>query len=122
MDPNRVWTYDCRETDESVKEELRDGVLVFNFSWVNEDPVPNDVRKRMAWFYGCSPNDREMQAQAVYNQYDSVGSVYFSLSGSPPKSHAIYVVDSGRVFFYGPHGEQYAKWKNVSDLGKIASV
>lgn len=74
-----------------------------------------DVKHRMAEHYGDGSMERHLHTVPVVNHYGYIGSVCYSLEGSPPKGYALYISDlQGHLTFYDVRGIPYEKWKYVS--------
>lgn len=120
MDRDRSYTveYEYEDMDmEDTEWQDDDGIHHLNWNNFSKDPNLREVQKRMAWFYGCAPDERKLNVSPVVNQYERIGSVYMTLYGSPPKSHAIWLKDARRIYFFGPHLRKYAVWKNADLMG-----
>lgn len=79
-----------------------------------ENVTVDDIREELEYYYGATPGEREFYIETVQNAYHKIGSVYFSLEGTPPKGHAIYLHGiSKRVMFYTVTGRPFQRWDNV---------
>lgn len=50
--------------------------------------------------------NRELQRAIFKDNYEEVGSVHYSLAGSPPKGFALYIRNSSKVICYNSIGEE----------------
>ncbi len=73
------------------------------------------IKKILAQSYGCSPTilERKIITTFVRNSYGEVGSVLFSLEGSPPKGYALYVPEHRKIIFLNAWLE---KIRTISDF------
>lgn len=112
------WTFEGRSKDRHPveEEEWEDDEGVYHLDLSRKRVHPHHIRDRIAFHYGCQPDERPFHGVPVINQYAEIGSAYFSLHGSPPKGHAIYIKDPGEVHFYNVHGRRYARWNHVTEL------
>lgn len=51
---------------------------------------------------------RELIISLIPNDHSKIGTIFFSLNGSPPKGYAIY--KSGAIYFYDNEGQRYNKF------------
>ena len=52
---------------------------------------------------------RSLHIHKNYDSYETVGSVFFSLDGSPPKGYGIYVLETRLLNLYDGHGRRWRK-------------
>jgi len=73
-----------------------------------------EIRERMLKFYG-TPKEiiRPMNIDMILNNYGEIGTVLFSLNGSPPKGYGIYLSENCILYFYGTCGERGKKMEDV---------
>lgn len=74
-----------------------------------------EIKEKLLKHYGPSC-DRELIKTPVKNDHGSVGSVYFSLSGSPPKGHAIYIPGIRQLSLYDAHGKRFRIIREVYEI------
>lgn len=55
---------------------------------------------------------RELHITPITNDHTKIGSVIFSLDGSPPKGYAIYIRELHTVCFYDNHGTRFKRLSN----------
>jgi hypothetical protein len=73
------------------------------------------IRELLSQEYGGDNSTRELIKNERKDDHGTVGSVVYSLSGSPPKGYAIH--DTGlnsTVWLYDVHGDKFAKVSNVT--------
>jgi len=51
--------------------------------------------------------DRELHVSVNKDSHGTVGSVFFSLDGSPPKGYAIYIPELRLLNLYDNHGRRF---------------
>lgn len=61
----------------------------------------------------CRGNDRKLMTFYHTDSYENVGTVFFSLNGSPPKGYAVYIKDACIVSFYDKKGRRFRKLTNT---------
>ncbi len=84
-----------------------------SLDFVGDQVTVKDVRERLENHYGSEPGEREIYVKSVENAYQQSGSVYFSLEGTPPKGHAIYIKEGQLVIFCTVTGRVFERWENV---------
>ena len=58
-------------------------------------------------------SDRKMHITLIWNDYGKIGSIVFSIDGSPPKGYAIYITQNRLLNFYNNEGK---RWKIENDI------
>ena len=51
--------------------------------------------------------DRKLHKKAMHDNYGAVGSIIYSLDGSPPKGYAIYIPELYQISFYDLTGRRF---------------
>ena len=64
------------------------------------------------------PPERDLHIHKSYDSYSCIGSVYFSLDGSPPKGYAVFIPELWVVNLYDFSGRRFRNITNckVVDL------
>ncbi len=79
-----------------------------------------DVQEKLQKRYDSRKDvlQRNLHIHKSYDSYERVGSVFFSLGGSPPKGYGIYVFEHRLLSLYDGHGRRWRKIFNceVDDL------
>jgi hypothetical protein len=66
-----------------------------------------EIRNRLSRHYGGDNSTRELVKNAREDDHGGVGSIVYSLEGSPPKGYAIAVPELRMVSFYDNHGKRF---------------
>ena len=74
-----------------------------------------DIKEKLIDHYGPTC-ERELVKTPVENDHGTVGSIYYSITGSPPKGHAVYIPGLKRLSLYDAHGKRFAIYDGVSDI------
>lgn len=74
-----------------------------------------EIKEKLMQHYGNTV-DRELVKTEVVNDHGTVGSVYYSLDGSPPKGHAIYIPGISQLSLYDSHGKRFRIIRGVHDV------
>jgi hypothetical protein len=53
--------------------------------------------------------DRKLIQTKIKNSYEKVGTIFFSLNGSPPKGYALYIKELKIILFYDCFGKNFKK-------------
>ena len=53
--------------------------------------------------------DRELIQTKIKNSYGKVGTIFYSLNGSPPKGYALYIKEMRTIIFYDCFGKKFKK-------------
>jgi len=59
-------------------------------------------------------DDRVMHVTPILNNYQKVGSIFFSLNGSPPKGYALFIISPMSVLSY--YDIEGKRWKNEMNI------
>jgi len=64
---------------------------------------------------------RNLHIHKNYDSYETVGSIFFSLDGSPPKGYGIYIPENRQLNLYDGHGRRWQILGNtdILDLDKF---
>jgi hypothetical protein len=66
-----------------------------------------EIKEILSKEYDGDSSGRELTRDNIINQYNEVGTVFFSLEGSPPKGYAIYIKGVNAIIFYDGYGEKF---------------
>lgn len=71
-----------------------------------------DIKRKLAKHYdrkdnGYSFENRELHKVINKDSYSKVGSIFYSLDGSPPKGYAIVIPEIRTVNLYNGHGKRF---------------
>lgn len=72
------------------------------------------IRACLAYRYGKDNSSREFHKNVRKDSHETVGSVVYSLDGSPPKGYAIYVPELNKVSLYSGHGERFKVYSSTT--------
>lgn len=72
-----------------------------------EEITEDEIREKLSNHYGGDNSIRDLVKNERQDDHDGVGSIVYSLSGSPPKGYAIAIPELRRVNFYNNHGERF---------------
>lgn len=67
----------------------------------------DEIREKLATHYGGDNSTREFVRNERKDNHGTLGSVVYSLSGSPPKGYAIYTPEIRRISFYDIQGKRF---------------
>ena len=65
---------------------------------------------------------RKMHRFKHKDSYGRIGTIMYTLDGSPPKGFAVYVPECKELHFYEIHGDCFKRYNNIhikDDKGKI---
>ena len=73
-----------------------------------------DIQEKLQKHYDSRKDvpQRNLHIHKSYDSYEKVGSVFFSLEGSPPKGYGIYVFELRCLSLYDRHGR---RWRKIFD-------
>ncbi len=74
----------------------------------------NRIRACLSYHYGKDNSSREFHKNIREDSHGTVGSVVYSLDGSPPKGYAIYIPELSKVSLYSNHGERFKMYSSTS--------
>lgn len=57
---------------------------------------------------------RSMTINFVINNYGFIGTVFFTINGTPPRGYAIYYIESDKISFYDIRGERWKEERFIS--------
>jgi hypothetical protein len=72
-----------------------------------------DIRDTLADHYGGDNSGRDLVKNEREDDHGTVGSVVYSLSGSPPKGYCLVIPSTRRVNFYDNRGERFRKLRET---------
>lgn len=81
--------------------------------------------KLQVHYYPKDKSDpRNLHIHKVYDNYEKIGSIFFSLEGSPPKGYAIYVPGHCALWFYDAWGRRWQNNTNceVEDIDEFQDI
>mgnify|MGYP005859454671 CR=1 FL=1 len=73
----------------------------------------NEIREKLSIHYGGDNSPREFVKNEREDSHGAVGSVVYSLSGSPPKGYAIAIPELRMVSLYDHQGERFRIMKDT---------
>jgi len=78
----------------------------------------DELREKLVLHYGPKSDlerqeTREMVRSVHVDCYDKIGSVFYSINGSPPKGYAIYRPQGRRLDLYDNHGKRFKIYKQA---------
>lgn len=65
------------------------------------------IREKLSQHYGGDNSHRELLKSEQEDDHGTVGSIVYSLSGSPPKGYAIVIPELRQVNLYDAQGKRY---------------
>ena len=71
-----------------------------------------EVKEKLVNNYG-SGYDRELIRSEIINSYGDVGTILYSLNGSPPKGYAMEIPESREVSFYDHQGKRFRQMSDT---------
>ena len=72
-----------------------------------------EIREKLSTHYGGDNSTRDLVKNERQDSHGTVGSVVYSLSGSPPKGYAIAIPELRRVNFYDVRGKRFRILKDT---------
>lgn len=72
-----------------------------------ETITEDEIRAKLSEHYGGDNSNRDLVVNERLDSHGSVGSIVYSLSGSPPKGYAIAIPELRVVNFYDNHGKRF---------------
>jgi len=72
-----------------------------------------EIFEKLARHYGGDNSMRRLFKCVHRDSWGSVGSIFFSLTGSPPKGYAIYIPELRLLNFYDNYGRRFRKMDDV---------
>lgn len=95
----------------SILPHFRSGHTTLNLPVVEgtvmETITEADIREKLSDHYGGDNSSRRFVKNEREDSHGSVGSVVYSLSGSPPKGYAIAIPGLRMVNFYDNRGKRF---------------
>jgi len=64
------------------------------------------IWNKMEYYYGASLKGREFFITYIKDNYGTVGTIFFSINGSPPKGYALYSMAGNIINFYNNAGKR----------------
>ncbi len=58
--------------------------------------------------------NRSMTINFVINNYGFIGTVFFTINGTPPRGYAIYHIELNKISYYNIRGERWKEEKYIS--------
>lgn len=119
--PNTVFVDGTPMSPGMVQGRLNEeGWMVSGFTYELLDPTYRReitearIRACLAYRYGKDNSSREFHKNVRKDSHETVGSVVYSLDGSPPKGYAIYVPELHKVSLYSGHGERFKVYSSTT--------
>lgn len=78
-----------------------------------ETITEDEIREKLSTHYGGDNDTREFVKNEREDSHDSVGSVVYSLAGSPPKGYAIAIPELRMVSLYDHRGKRFRIMKDT---------
>ena len=76
-----------------------------------------EIKQKLCRHYGDTPDRRNMIKCKHEDEHNGVGTVFYSVVGSPPKGYAIYVKRRHMLSMYDGHGKRFKIYRNVDIEG-----
>lgn len=76
---------------------------------MTEKVSEQEIREKLAKHYGGNNQSRELVKNERKDDYGKVGSIVYSLSGSPPKGYAIVIPELAEVSLYDHTGKRFRR-------------
>ena len=73
----------------------------------------SEIREKLSQHYGGDNSTRDLVKNERVDDHGTVGSVVYSLSGSPPKGYAIVIPGIRRVNLYDNKGKRFRIMKET---------
>lgn len=118
--PNAIFVDDQPIAPQMVQGRLDESRwMVAGFTYELPDPrhreiTEDRIRACLAHRYGKDDSRREFHKEIRKDSHGTVGSVVYSLDGSPPKGYAIYIPELRKVNLYDGHGERFKDYSSTS--------
>jgi len=74
-----------------------------------------ELKEKLMQHYGRGV-DREMVKTEIKNSHGTVGSVLYSLDGSPPKGYVLFVPQIRQLSLYDAHGKRFRIIREVYEI------
>ncbi|WP_137290883.1 hypothetical protein [Natronorubrum halophilum] len=78
-----------------------------------ETITEDEIRVKLSKHYGGDNSNRDLVKNERNDSHGTVGSIVYSLSGSPPKGYAIVIPGIRMVNFYDNHGKRFRILKDT---------
>lgn len=72
------------------------------------------IRAGLAYHYGKDNSFREFHKNVRKDSHGTVGSIVYSLDGSPPKGYAVYIPELRKASLYSNHGERFKVYSSTT--------
>lgn len=72
-----------------------------------------ELREKLSKHYGGDNSSRDLMKNERLDDHGTVGSIVYSLSGSPPKGYAIVIPELAEISFYDNHGKRFRQVTNT---------
>ncbi len=76
-----------------------------------------EIREKLSKHYGGDNSNRDLVKNERLDDHGTLGSIVYSLSGSPPKGYAIAIPEIRRVNFYDGNGKRFRILKETVPEG-----
>lgn len=74
------------------------------------------IREILSERYGGDNDFRKLVSNERRDSHGEIGSIVYSLSGSPPKGYAIYTEGNLTIWFYDSNGVKFAEVNQVVEV------
>lgn len=72
-----------------------------------------EIKKKLCKHYGTDPQMRKMIKCHHYDNHDTLGTIFYSISGSPPKGWAVYVKSRRLLSLYDGRGKRFSIYRGI---------
>ena len=87
--------------------------------YLDRSITTEEIRDKLQKHYGNwnkANITRRLIYQKMHDSWGNVGSIFFSLEGSPPKGYALYISEFRTLYFYDVRGRRWQILENVWDV------
>lgn len=73
----------------------------------------SEIRHKLLAHSNELGSERKMCRSVHKDHYERIGSVFYSINGSPPRGYAIYNPQSSRMSLYDSNGKRFKIYRNA---------
>lgn len=73
----------------------------------------NDIKMKLMQHHSNCTVDRSLKRYVHNDSYETIGTVFYSLNGSPPKGWAVYIPELWLLSFYDVRGRRFRILRDV---------
>lgn len=92
--------------------------ILFN-EYIDRTINRQEIHEKLASYYKVMYEDmlkRDLKTDILFNAYDNIGTIIFSLNGTPPKGYAIYTPELKRIIFFSSALESFGEYTGVHGI------